>query len=76
MRGLQPRRDRDRRARCPAARAGPTSTIAKAGVDDDREDRGDDRGDGVLPGVERAGEDGDQRVGREADEEGAGASRR
>ncbi len=38
-------------------------------VDDDRPDRGPDRSDRVLAGIERPGEDGDHRVRRQPDEE-------
>ena len=46
----------------PGRPSGPTRTTARRAVDDDRDDRGGDRRDRVLPGVERPGEDGDQGV--------------
>ena len=48
---------------------GPTSDDRQRAVDDHRADRGEDRRDRVLPGVERPGQHGDQRVGGQADEE-------
>ena len=66
------RRPRARRrwrspAPMPGSPSGPTRTTARVVFTTTARTAGDDRGERVLPGVERPGQDGDQRVGGEPD---------
>ena len=65
---LEPGGDRDGQGDARQAER-PDEDDRQGRVDRDRDDRGEDRGERVLAGVERAGQDGDQRVGGEPDQE-------
>ena len=67
-RHLDPRADRDREAD-PGQAEGSGQDDRQAGVDENRHDPGDHRGPGVLAGIERSGQNGDQGMGGKADEE-------
>ena len=61
-----PGRDRERQ---PVEAVRPDRQVGHGHVHHDRADRGDDRRERVLLRIEGAGEDGDHRVGRQADEQ-------
>ncbi len=66
--GLQPGGHRDREGH-PRQPERADECRRERRVDHDRADRGEDGRDGVLPGIERAGEDRDDGMGGRADEE-------